>query len=462
MRHTFSPEILKACDIRGIWDTQLDETDGYYIGKAFATILSKEGKSTSIVGYDGRVTSPQFSNSVIKGLIECGIDVVNIGLVTTPMLYFALHSLKKESGIMVTASHNPKEYNGCKFVLSDQIFHEDKIVQLGEISDRGDFVTSSREGTVESIDIYLTYRNYILSFLEPTKGELAIIFDCGNGSSGPIVRDFSNTVNDGIYIICEEVDGNFPNHHPDPSKAKNMRMLADAVLDKRGDVGIAFDGDGDRLGLVDDKGRILTGDQTFTLIARDFLSTHPGETVMSEVKMSSLFYKEVEKCGGKSLMWKVGHAFQKEKMMKEGILLAGETSGHIFFAENRGFDDALFAAVKVINMLTNTTLTLSEMVDSLVSVYHTGEIRIALPTKERYQLIEDIKGRLTNEGIDFNELDGIRVTTTEGFWLLRASNTQPHLTIYCEGVSEEALKSCKDQMVAQVEASGYIFANLVV
>ncbi len=462
MGHLFSPEILKACDIRGIWGEQLDESDGYYIGRAFGTMLAKEQKRSVVIGYDGRVTSPQFSQHIIDGLVECGISVTNISLVTTSMLYFALYYLKKEGGIMITASHNPKEYNGCKFVLSDQIFHEDKIKQLGKISESGSFIHSQSRTMVETVDIYPSYLSYILTFLESTEKKLKIVFDCGNGSSGVIVRNFSDTVMHDCTIICEEVDGNFPNHHPDPSKKKNMRMLAEEVCRQQADIGIAFDGDGDRIGLVDNTGRIVTGDQTFAIIARDFLKTHPGERVMSEVKMSSLFYKEVEKSGGIGVMWKVGHAYQKEKMKKEGILLAGESSGHIFFAENWGNDDPLFASVKLINLLSHSHESLGEMVDSLVEVYHTGEIRIELPEIERYRLIHEIKERLTEQNVSFNDLDGIRVQKPDGFWVLRGSNTQPHLTIYCEAESEERLELYKEEVIGQVEKSNYTFANLVV
>ncbi len=444
MSHIFSKDVLKANDIRGIYNDELFDNDGYHIGSSFATILSEIGKTTCIVGYDGRLSSPSFTNSIIKGLTEHGIDVTNIGLISTPVLYYAIHHLHKESGIMVTASHNPKEYNGCKFLFSDRLFQSHYITQIGTISEKGNYHNPQQKGTIEERDIIKEYISYIQSFQKKGIKPITVIFDTGNGSSGNIVKEFIK--NERTYtLICGEVDGNFPLHHPDPSKKENMVMLQQKVLETQADVGIAFDGDGDRIGLVDNTGRILTGDETLTILAKDFLTTHPKHTVMSEVK----------RLGGTPFIWKVGHAFQKEKMKQEGIKIAGESSGHVFYEENRGSDDALFAAVKVINMLNSSQQTLHDMLLALPKVYHTPEIRLALPTTQRYELIEHIKQELIKNNRPINDLDGVRVETPNSFWILRSSNTQPHITIYCESFSEQGLTQCKEDMKAHITHAGY-------
>ena len=461
MGHIFSKEILKANDIRGIYSDELDDLDGYHIGAAFATILSEMGKKTCIVGYDGRLSSLSFSNSIIKGLTEHSIDVTHIGLISTPVLYFAIHHLHKESGIMITASHNPKEYNGAKFVFSDRLFQSHYIEQLGIISEQGAYKKTTIEGNVEKKDVIEDYLSYITSCKKEEKRPIHVVFDTGSGSSGNIIKKFIQGKKH-YTLICGEVDGTFPHHHPDPSKKENMVMLQQKVLELKADVGIAFDGDGDRIGLVDNTGRILTGDETLTILAKDFLSTHPKETVMSEVKISSIFCSEVKRVGGTPFIWKVGHAFQKEKMKQEGIKFAGESSGHIFYEENRGYDDALFAAVKVINMLTSNTMSLHDMVNSLPPIFGSGEIRLALPTKERYTLIAHIKKELIKNNRTFNDLDGVRVEIIDGFWILRSSNTQPHITIYCESLSEEGLIMCIKEMKHYIRQAGYDYDEIKV
>ncbi len=461
MSHIFSKDVLKANDIRGIYNDELNDTDGYHIGAAFATILNEMDKTTCIVGYDGRFSSLSFSVSIIKGLTEHSIDVTTIGLISTPVLYFAIHHLSKESGIMVTASHNPKEYNGCKFVFSDRLFQSQYITQIGLISEQGTYRKLNHKGNIVEKNINTDYISYIQSFQKEGKKPLTVVFDTGNGSSGAIVKEFIRDKNH-YTLICGEVDGNFPNHHPDPSKKENMLMLQQKVIETKADVGIAFDGDGDRIGLVDNTGRILTGDETLTILALDFLTSNPHETVMSEVKISSIFYSEVRRVGGTPFIWKVGHAFQKEKMKIEGIKFAGESSGHIFYEENRGYDDALFAAVKVINMLKNNKQSLHEMVNSLPKVFHTPEIRLALSTTDRFTLIKHIKEQLTKDNRVFNDLDGVRVETIDGFWILRSSNTQPHITIYCESFSQAGLNQCKEEMKTHIRQAGYDYQAIKV
>lgn len=263
-------------------------------------------------------------------------------------------------------------------------------------------------------------------------------------------------------IICGEVDGTFPHHHPDPSNPRNLEMLSRSVIQEKADAGIAFDGDGDRLGLVDELGRVVTGDQLLTIFARDYLTRHPGEAVMSEVKASAVLYREISEGGGVPVMWKVGHAYQKEKMKQDGIGLAGETSGHIFFGENYGFDDGLFSAVKLLSIVSRQSLTLSGIIETIPKIYSTGELRLALDSEERKRMLQHITRSLETDGRELITIDGIRVSCGRGYWMLRSSNTLPHITIYCESETAEGLKQCKAEMVSLVTKAGVDFDSVLV
>ncbi len=463
MGYTYEPDILKACDVRGVYGSELKAEDGYHLGKAFASMLHRDGLKSCALGYDGRLSSPEFSKRVLEGLIECGIDVRDLGVVPSPVVYHAVKRLPTDAGVMITASHNPAEYNGCKFVLNDRLFHGNSIQQLAEISRNDSYFISEKKGSVTSVDIRDSYNEYLSTFVKnPESRSLKVVWDPGNGASGEILQSFVKKLDGEQIVINGEIDGHFPNHHPDPSLPKNMLMLKEKVLETQADVGIAFDGDGDRIGAMDNTGRTLTGDQLLALFARDHIRVNPGATVMSEVKAGSFFYRDIAEHGGVPLMWKVGHSNQKEKMIEEHIGLAGETSGHIFFEENYGFDDGMFAAVKLLNLLSISKDTLSAMVDTFPVIHNTGEIRIHLETQQRKDLIVDIAARLQAAKRDYIDLDGVRVPSGDGFWILRGSNTQPHITIYCESETVDGLKSCKQEMIDQVEASGYTFEDIVV
>ncbi len=450
--------ILKACDIRGIAGTELTSEGAYHIGRAFGTILQKEGRKTCAVGYDGRYSSPELAENLMSGLTACGIEVYFAGLVPTPLIYHIVKTYPADSGVIVTASHNPPEDNGFKFLFNDALFHAERIQQLAKISRDGAYFHAASSGAVTKIDMVDRYISYVTSVL-PEK-ELKVVWDPGNGASAAVIHSFIEKLPGEHIVICGTVDGSFPNHHPDPCQPKNMKMLSEKVLSEHADLGIGFDGDGDRIGVVDGKGRFVTGDHLLVIFARDYLQNNPGESVMSEVKVSSFFYQDVLAHGGKPVMWKVGHAYQKEKMQNEGIGFAGETSGHIFFKDNFGLDDGMFSAVKLLNILDGSPLTLAEIIDTFPTIYSTGELRLELDLQKRLQLIEEIKGRLFNAGRDVIDIDGVRVSCNSGFWNLRSSNTQPHITIYCESESEAGLAACRQEMVDQVEASGYVFGEL--
>ncbi len=452
-RHIFSSEILKACDIRGIVGEELNNDDAYYTGRSFGTSLIRLGLSTCIVGYDGRLSSRKLSDRVIDGLTESGIQVILVGLVPTPVVYFAVNFLKADAGLIVTASHNPPEYNGFKFITCDGPFHGEQIQNFSLLCEQSDFENGI--GIVKEMDITEDYISYLYDFLNKSPGKnVSVVWDPGNGASAAVLSAFLKELPGKHKIICGEVDGNFPHHHPDPSREENIRHLKEAILDEGADFGIAFDGDGDRIGVVDGEGFLLYGDQLLTLFARDFLKDNPDETVMSEVKASRFFYDDVAARGGKPLMWKVGHTHQKEKMKKDRIKLAGETSGHIFFAENKGWDDAMFASIKLLNILTDSSKTLTEIRKEFPVYFDSGEIRIVLSTKERLRVISEISSRLREDERSFIDIDGIRVDSSDGFWMMRGSNTQPHITIRCEAASKEGLSDCIRDMKKQLTLSG--------
>ncbi|OQY32433.1 MAG: phosphomannomutase/phosphoglucomutase [Spirochaetaceae bacterium 4572_59] len=452
-KHKISNEILKACDIRGIVGSQLDTQDAYFVGKAFGSILIRKAEKSCIVGYDGRLSSLELSQKLIQGLQESGINVIDVGLVPTPVVYFAIHHLKADAGIIVTASHNPSEYNGFKFQLKDRPFHGDDIQEMGELCAAGCF--SSGSGRYNKADIKDAYVEYLIGFLDvPESCDLSVVWDPGHGASAAVLSAFLKRLPGKHYAICNEVDGTFPCHHPDPSLEENLEHLKQAVLENEADLGIAFDGDGDRLGIIDGKGKMLLGDQLLVLFARDLLKRRPASKIMSEVKASRFFTDDVISHGGEAVIWKVGHTNQKEKMRFENIPLAGETSGHMFFEENRGLDDGMFASVKLLNILMAHPLKLSEIREAFPRYHDSGEIRIPLETAKRKALIEEITLRMIHDKRSFLDIDGIRTETADGFWMIRASNTQPHMTIRCEAASEEGLRDCMADLDRQLELSG--------
>lgn len=405
-----------------------------------------------------RISSPELAELLTIGLRECGINVILLGLVPSPAVYFAVKKLHLHAGVVVTASHNPAEYNGFKFVLYDRLFHGSQIEDLGRLAAAGLYADNQVPGTLTARDITRDYVLYLASFLSmPFQKPIQVVWDPGNGATSVVLKQLIELLPGRHTIICGELDGTFPNHHPDPNLPENMRMLQKEVMDLGADCGIAFDGDGDRIGVVDGAGKILRGDQLLILYARDFLKKNSGGTVMSEVKASSFFYDDIARHGGVPLMWKVGHTNQKEKMRQDGIQLAGETSGHIFFMENHGFDDGLFAAVKLLNILEQSNSPLSEISARFPKLYNSGELRLKLDAIHRTRLIGEIRRRLDEAGREYIDLDGVRVPCGDGFWILRGSNTQPHITIYCEAATPEGLRLCLDEMKCQIAASDIDF-----
>ena len=457
MGHELAKEILKSCDIRGIYGSELKAVDAYYIGKSFGTIIKRYGAQSCAVGYDVRLSSPELSRKLIYGLLECGINITDIGMNPSPAVYYAVNELGFDSGVVITASHNPSEYNGIKFVLKDRLFHGDMIDELGRLSESGDF-SSGQTGALRKTDITHDYLKFLLSFVDSEpETKLKVVWDPGNGAVSDILKQLVRFLPGEHSIIFGEPDGRFPNHHADPSLPENMEHLQEEVRKKKADCGIAFDGDGDRIGVVDEAGRILQGDELLVIYSRDFLKKNPGEIVMSEVKASEFLYEDIKRQGGVPIMWKVGHTHQKEKMRREKIQLAGETSGHMFFAENHFCDDGLFSAVKLLNILGESSISLYDIKNSFPRLFDSGEIRLKLDFEQRLKLVNDIVFRLKEDNREFFDLDGVRVSCNKGFWMLRGSNTQPHITIRCEAATERGLEECFSEMRSYVEAAGINF-----
>ena len=447
--HTIKASVLKAYDIRGVVDTEITEVDAYFIGRSFGTILKNRNKQSCILGYDGRHTSIHYSKECARGLIEAGIDVVVTGLLPTPAVYYGMKYLKVDAGLIISASHNPKEYNGFKMLTQDGPFWGEDIQELGKISQTGNF--SSGNGTItENTSFREEYINFLVSQFKGGEKTLNVVWDAGNGVDGAILEDVIKKLPGKHKARFADVDGDFPNHHPDPSVAKNMVNLQKEVVDGKYDLGIAFDGDGDRMGVVDSTGYVLYGDQLLLVFARDYLKNNKGAKVMSEVKASKVLYDDIEKHGGVPVMWKPGHSSIKSKMATDNIKMAGETSGHIYWGDNYNFDDGIYSSMKLLNILSNSKETLHEIIESLPKTYSTPEIRVTVGDVEKFEISKKLAEKLEKEGKDFVGVDGVRCNLKDGWWLVRASNTQPDLTTRCEALSPEGLENIKEDLKNQL------------
>lgn len=450
--HRFDPTILREYDIRGLTGKTLTAKDAHAVGRAFGTVVARKGGKRVHVGRDGRLTSPELEYAAVEGLMECGLEAVRIGLGPTPMLYFATFTRESDAGLMITGSHNPSEYNGFKMVLQKKAFFGADILKLGEMAAKADYVSGKgKESNEEVIDLYV---KRLLSDFVPGKS-LTVGWDSGNGSAGPAMAALIKQLPGKHVMINEKVDGTFPAHHPDPTVPENLKQLQDLVKREKCDLGIAFDGDGDRIGVVDGQGRILWGDQLMTVWARDIIARKPGSTIIADVKASQVLFDEVERMGGKPLMWKTGHSLIKSKMAEVHAPLAGEMSGHIFFYDGYyGYDDALYAAVRLLSIVGKSNESMAQIRDRLPQVINTPEIRFPCSDTRKFAVVDEVKARLDAAKANVNDVDGVRVLTKDGWWLLRASNTQDVLVARCESTSEAGLANLKADLVAQLVKSG--------
>jgi len=453
MPHRFDPTILREYDIRGIVGTTLFAADAHALGRVFAKVVAEGGGRRVAVGYDGRLTSPELEAALVEGLVSEGIDAVRIGRGPTPMLYYAAATLGVDGGIMVTGSHNPPSHNGFKLVLGGSAFFGDAIQRLGRMAGELGEPTSAR-GNVEEHSVFDEYVKRLAQDYDATRG-LKVAWDCGNGATGEVVSSLVQLLPGEQILLNETIDGTFPAHHPDPTIPENLVQLQEAVARERCDLGIGFDGDGDRIGVIDARGRILWGDQLLIILGRDVLSRNPGAPIIADVKASQILFDEIAKAGGQPVMMETGHSLIKARLAETGAPLAGEMSGHIFFNERYyGFDDAIYVAVRLLGILGRSQQSITDMFDRLPRVFNTPEVRIDCEEARKFAIVNEIKQRLRQRGAEMSEIDGVRVRTEDGWWLLRASNTQAVIVVRAESTSEAGLQRLKDQVSAELAPSG--------
>ncbi len=453
MAHRFDPTILREYDIRGIVGDTLSIADALAIGRAYAQTLKSAGGRRAAVGYDGRLTSPDLAAALVEGLISEGADVVRIGRGPTPMLYYAAATLGVDGGIMVTGSHNPPEYNGFKFVLGGKAFYGAAIQRLAETALALDAPAADR-GRAEERDICRVYVERVARDYNGTR-PLTVAWDPGNGATGEIVEELTARLPGRHILINATIDGRFPAHHPDPTVPANLEQLQETVAREGCELGIAFDGDGDRIGVVDSLGEIWWGDQLMIILARDVLARHPGASILADVKASQVLFDEIAKAGGQPVMTATGHSPIKAKLAETGAPLAGEMSGHIFFADGYyGFDDAVYCAVRLLGILARTPQSLAELRRGLPVVVNTPELRFPCAESRKFAVVREVAGRLRQAAAEVNEIDGVRVRTADGWWLLRASNTQDVLVARAESPTTGGLGRLKSELAAQLAASG--------
>jgi phosphomannomutase len=453
MGHTFHPTILREYDIRGIVGETLSTDDAQAIGRAFGSLIVENGGMRVCVGYDGRQSSPDMESALVEGLVGTGVVVDRIGRGPTPMLYFATVESGADGGIMVTGSHNPPTHNGFKMMQGRKPFYGEAIKDLGRRAAEGAFVGG--KGNAVEVPTFDRYINRVVENFDGDK-PLSAIWDPGNGAAGEAVVAAIKHLPGHHSVINGDIDGTFPHHHPDPTVPENLVQLQAAVAEAGADVGFAFDGDGDRIGVIDGEGNILWGDQIMMILADDVLSELPGSFVIADVKASQVLFDEIARLGGKPVMAKTGHSLIKAKMAELDAPLAGEMSGHIFFADHYyGFDDALYAAIRFFSILCRMDQSLSDRYASMPKALNTPELRFECADERKFLVIEEVKARLAESGDDVNDVDGVRVRGEDGgWWLLRASNTQAVLVARCEADTEEALTAVKAKLADQLEQSG--------
>jgi len=449
--HTFHETVLREYDVRGIIGETLTEADALALGKAYGTHVKRAGGSKVCVGFDGRLSSPSMSDALMQGISSTGIDVLNVGLGGTPMLYFSVFELDADGGVMVTGSHNPPNYNGFKMMLGKKPCFGDAIQALGQTAAQGDYESGS--GSITEVDVFDRYIARLERDVD-MKG-FKVAWDPANGAAGPAVAELVKRLPGEHIVINAEVDGTFPNHHADPTVEKNLQQLKDVVAAEGCDIGLSFDGDGDRIGAIDAKGRVVWGDQMLAIMAGEILDEMPGAPIIADVKASQAFFDRIAELGGKPIMWKTGHSLIKSKMVEMEAPLAGEMSGHIFYKHKfYGHDDALYAGIRFLNAVTKQGGDLVALKDGLPAAINTPELRFDCDDLRKFDVVDEVKARLEAAGADMSTVDGVRVNTSDGWWLLRASNTQAVLVARCESSSEEGLARLKKALVAALAESG--------
>ena len=459
--------IFREYDVRGIVGKDLTLDVAESIGRAYGTMARQRGCRTVALGRDGRLTSPDLRDRVLAGITATGVNVVDIGICPTPLLYFALYELPVEGGVMVTGSHNAAEYNGLKMCLDTMALHGEDIQTLKNLTTSESYASGS--GTVSTAAVIPAYLRYLEKHFAAIDGTgLHVVIDCGNGAASVVAKTALEQLGCRVTGLHDELDGRFPNHHPDPTVVENLRDLIQAVKHHRADVGIAYDGDADRIGAVDEEGTIIWGDRLLLIFARDLLKDRPGSTIISEVKASQCLYEDIRARGGNGVMWKTGHSVMKAKMKAEQAILAGELSGHMFFADRYfGYDDAIYASCRLVEILSKAQAPLSSLLADLPSTQVTPEIRLECPDDVKFQVVDALRTRLLASAgqpqahhtlhphLEIREivtLDGVRVCFDDGWGLIRASNTQPALVLRFEATTTKRLQAIRAYLEGELEA----------
>ena len=436
-----NPLIFREYDIRARVGIDLSAEEVFLLGRTLGAYYRRQGKRRLVVGRDCRLSSPEWQARLMEALVACGCQVMDIGMCPTPVLYFAVRHLEAEGGIMVTASHNPPEFNGFKICNGYQTIFGEEIQELLRPVQQGDFIAGA--GSREVQEIIPAYQDYLAQNLNISR-PLRMGLDAGHGTAGAVALPLFRRLGCEVWPLYCEPDGRFPAHEPDPTIEANLEDLKALVLEQRLDFGVAYDGDGDRLGVIGPQGEVIWGDQLLVLFSRAVLQDHPGATIIGEVKCSQRLYDDVARHGGRPLMWKTGHSLIKQKMLEEGALLAGEMSGHLFFADRYfGYDDAIYATGRLLELLARTKKSLTDLLADLPPACITPEIRRDCPDRLKFQVVESVKARLKGQ-YPIIEVDGVRFLHSEGWGLVRASNTQPALVLRFEATSKAALQEIKD------------------
>ena len=445
-----NPEIFREYDIRGIADRDLVAPISIRLGQAVGTYLKREGRSRITLARDCRLSSERLASEVGRGLQMTGLEVIDIGVIPTPLLYFSLHHFGDvDGGVMITGSHNPADYNGLKVSSGKTTIHGEEIQKIGRILEGADLEQGS--GGTESREIEDPYRRMVRERIGRLSRPLKVVVDAGNGTASDLApRVYRELGCEVVELFCE-MDGSFPNHHPDPTVAENLEDLVAAVQQDGADLGIAFDGDGDRIGAVDDAGRILWGDELMILFSREILARHPGATIIGEVKCSMNLYRQIESHGGIGIMWKAGHSLIKAKMKETGAALAGEVSGHIFFADGFfGFDDATYAGARLLQLVADSGQRISQLLENVPPLYNTPEIRVSAPESQKFEIVRRLQEYFSRH-YETVTVDGVRVLFEDGWGLVRASNTQPALVLRFEASSPDRLEEIRSIVESKLE-----------
>ncbi len=447
--------IFREYDIRGV--VEKDFTNGVVvnIGKAFATYIRKEGLRNCVVGFDARLSADYLFSTFTNALRDCGIDVTCIGQCTSPILYFAQIHLNADSAVMITGSHNPSDMNGFKMLTKNSALYGEKVQQLkrtileGSYAQRSEFEAA---GTLKNISVTDAYLNFLKSNIKMGDRKLKVVIDGGNGTGGEVAAEIIKNIGHEVTELYTKPDGTFPNHHPDPTVPDYMTDLIAKVKETGADLGIGYDGDADRIGVVTEDGRLIFGDSLMAIFAKEILSRKPGAVIVGEVKCSKTLYDEIERLGGKGIMWKAGHSLIKAKMKETAAELGGEVSGHIFFKDRFfGHDDALYASLRLLEILSNTDKSVTGLLSHLPKMIMTPEIRLESCDEKKFAIVEKVTEYFKREGYDVCDVDGVRVIFDDGFGLIRASNTQPALVQRYEASTQERLDEIMDLMQTKLK-----------